>query len=264
MKENYITHLKILSGIFILIIFYHFYLYSLTDHFGAPNDYYGPISAIIYLYGAVYGLIHLKKYKLGGRIAKAISLYSLGAIAYSTALFIWGYLVFVLPEDMELPYPSSADYFYLLFFPLCALGLMTTLKIYNLQITKKMTFTLIAGLLVAIAITGKYIGLPAFDFTESLNAGIINDAYIFADIILLWLAITTFIVAGGKITKGLFFVALSFLTQFIGDIFYTNQIVEETFWDGNYTDFIFTLSGLFISLAIVYTIKEFRPMKESV
>lgn len=252
-------HFKILLIFLVLLIFYHLFLYSIDKHDTIWNDLYGPISALIYLYGAIYGYTQAVRYKLGGHIAKAVYFFSSGALTYSIALFIWGYLVLFPFQDIELPYPSIADYFYLTFAILGTIGLLITLKIYNFHITKTKTLLSAVGLIASVLITGQLIGFPEFASDEGFSVSIMNNAYIFSDILVCWLAITTLIIARGRMTRVLQLVTLSFFTQFIGDMIYTKQINIDTFWDGSISDFFFSLSGMFISFTIIYIIKEFKP-----
>jgi len=252
---NLNNYKKVLFIVFLLLIGYHIFLYTQEDHYSIYNNLYGFLSSFIYFIGAIAGLVSVKKFGTSSFVSKSVLFLSLASLVYTIALWIWSY--FAIFTEVDIPYPSIADMFYLLFPVFGTIGVVMLLKIYEVKFSKKNTLLLLLLISASAFITNHFIGFPTFDSSEPWISAF-DTGFVFGDFVVLSVASIALLLAGGKITSGLFFVILSFFTQGIGDFFFSYQIENDTFWDGNFSDFLFTLSGFFMSLGIISIIKYFQ------
>ena len=247
-------HVLFLNIFFILIIFYHIYLYSIEDHFTIWNNLYGIVTSFVPMYGGIFGLLSIRKFKKDSLVSKAILLLSISAVFYGVATLTWG-LVATFTHD-DLPYPSISDLFYTVYYFIAGAGALLLLKIYSLRFNSKVFLQFLGILIISGYITFHFLGLPGFDNSDPYTS-IFDTFYVLGDFFLFAITLIALLIAGGKMTKSILFLVISFTTQIIGDFFFLYMIENDLFWDGSYGDFFFTLSGLTLSIGIIYLVRDF-------
>ena len=81
---------------------------------------------MIYLVAGILGIVYSRRLGLASIFGKAFVSVGGGLISYGIAQFVWVfYNVF---SNVEVPYPSVADIFYLLFYTLTFLGFIFLLQ----------------------------------------------------------------------------------------------------------------------------------------
>ncbi|MFT5179717.1 MAG: hypothetical protein ACI9GH_000091 [Candidatus Paceibacteria bacterium] len=77
------------------------------------------------------------------------------------------------------------------------------------------------------------------------------------DLVIVSIALITLFLAGGKIFKSLVYLAGSFLSQAVGDFYFTYLDAEDFFWNGHLVDFFFIMfSGILLAYEIIEIIKQ--------
>lgn len=247
-------HVLFLNIFFLLIIFYHIYLYSIEDHFTIWNNIYGIVTSFIPIYGGIFGLLSIRKFKKDSLISKAILLLSISGILYGIATLTWGLVATFTQND--LPYPSIADFFYIIYYFIAGAGALLLLKIYTIRFNSKVLLQFLGIMIISGFITFHFLGLPGFDNSDPFTS-IFDTFYVLGDFFLFAITLIALLIAGGKMTKSILFLVISFTSQIIGDFFFLYMIENDLFWDGSYGDFFFTLSGLTLSFGIIYLVRDF-------
>ncbi|MBM3256602.1 MAG: hypothetical protein FJZ04_04015 [Candidatus Moranbacteria bacterium] len=134
------------------------------------------------LIAAFCGTYAVKTYNLNNPHAKAIAILSLGVFFWFIGEFIWFIFEYFLDKD---PFPSIADFFYLIAYPILLIGLFVELK------TNKVSWDLkkaLVGALFAVvfSVLVFYFGIYlAFDPEETLINNLVAIAYGLGDLILI-------------------------------------------------------------------------------
>jgi len=146
------------------------------------------------LLAAACGVLTVRVYSMNNPHARAIAFMALGVFFWFLGDFIWFIFEYFLNKN---PFPSIADYFYLLAYPLLLYGLIIELK------NNKINWThgkMIAGFLLSVffGIIVLYFGvIKAYDQTESLLNNLIAISYGIGDLILIILSVVILMVAIG-------------------------------------------------------------------
>lgn len=146
------------------------------------------------LLATICGVFAVKVYSVDNPHAKAIAFMSLGIFFWFIGDFIWFIFEYFLNKN---PFPSIADYFYLLAYPLLLVGLLIELKSNKLtwSVKKIAICALLAVLLGSMVL---YLGVVrAYDPTDLLINNIIAIAYGIGDLILILFAVAILMVAVG-------------------------------------------------------------------
>ena len=163
------------------------------------------------LLAAVCGIFAVKIYNLNNPHAKAIALMALGVFFWFLGDFIWAIFEYFLNKS---PFPSVADLFYLLAYPLLLIGLIIELRsnVLKFNLTKILLGTVIAIVLGIIVV---YFGvIKAYAPEESLVNNAIAMAYGIGDLILIIFGMAVLGVAIGYHKGKLFFPWISIVCGF--------------------------------------------------
>lgn len=263
-KSSYAKHIVVLQVLLVICLIWVAVLWITHGSMGETNwnQYLSIPYLLLYGYGGVIGLIASKQIGKESSVGKSLKLISFGLISYSIALIIWG--IIIINKGIEFdPYPSIADLFYIIFYPLIALGILQLLKAYSLSVSKKqliitIVVSLIIGAAIGITYISKVLGLPDFSDTEyGFMANLFDLAYLISDILLIALIAVVLRVSSGKITKGLIFLVFGIVLQLVGDFIFAYRTGEEIFWEGDISDFFYILCGYLVALGVIYTAQHF-------
>lgn len=256
-KENKKDELKLAFLILIII----FAVSALLQFLGIVNfeeSLFNVTTYAIVAIGAFYGLFYGFKIGLYNFAGKSLFLIGLGMTLSFVAYISWSYYSYIM--GIETPYPSIADWFWILGFISMILGVFILMKIYYPRIKTKMIIEAIILLCLSTAIFIKYLGWP--DLSETVyTTDFFDVAYTMTDIILFTIAITILRIAGGKIYKGLIFFIIAFLLFAAGDIFFAIRTEAGTFFEGDISDIVLMFGWIFNTAAIYYTAKSFISSK---
>jgi len=260
---NYKKLFTYLWLIFILLLTYHVVLYFTYN--GTENIFntvFNFAIAVVMVYGGIVGLWGLKQVSMVSFQGRGLFFISLATLGLGIGFLISGFYPLLIGE--ELPYPSLADYVWLLFTVFNVLAYAYFLKIMKVSVTAKKVVTAIIIFLIAGAFVTYLIGYPSISFESGLafNESFFNFYYSISDLILIALSIIILSIAGGKIYKGLFIYNLGMIFQVIADVVFSYQIELGTAYDGDPADALYTISGFLFSLGIIILIRDLSKRKE--
>lgn len=208
-----------------------------------------------YLYNISYGLsfgiagiisfLYIKKYPLNIFIWRTVIL---STCFFFMAQLIWVYYNTVLQS--EVPFPSLADIFWILFYITnigMTLSIFKSLKIgYSYRNLLEIIF--IFGILFTIS--NSFVAINT-DFSESSQiVNILNVMYPLFDSLLVAFFLIIIRSSEGRFKPALLFFTTAFFAFTIGDSLFTYQTSLNTYWNGNFVDAIFAISGYFYSIGI--------------
>lgn len=207
---------------------------------------------LVYLTGAIISFHGCKLAGVRSSVGSALLFFGLALSSYVLALLTWVYYTNIL--NVETPYPSVADFFFILYIPLIIIAGLRLARIYQFSITKRIIVESVAFLIPASALILYYFGLPDFADTESnWQTNFFDLAYTIGGILIATTVFTVVRVSGGKLYKGLIYIILGALFQLIGDFIFAYETEQEIFWEGGLSDISFILSGFFWALAVLST-----------
>lgn len=207
------------------------------------------------------GLYSVSVLGLRNPIGKAVLFFSLGLVVTFIGSSIFAYYHFT---SGDIGFPSFADLFILLGYPLLLLGLFIQMRFVNVLISrsKKIFLSLITLFLAAVIV---YFGiLLPFDLTAPLMVNFVQTLYGIADLVLVTAFVFVLVLAfeyrGGKFFYPWLFVFLGVLSTLCGDILFailTNEYfvnasirsLIDMFWAGAYVFYVYGLLNLGLIVA---------------
>jgi hypothetical protein len=183
-------------------------------------------------------------------------LFTLGTGLWVLAELSWATYYFIL--DVEVPYPSVADIFYLAGYVPMILGLVFYFKTFSAGMTRRrlalagVTVASSAALVVGVVLPIEFSSsLPLFD-------AITNLSYPILDLSLLSITILSLaIFFGGTLARWWVLFAGASVSYIVADELFLYQVAAGTYYNGSFDDLFFLLGYLLFALAFYAHRKEF-------
>jgi hypothetical protein len=249
MERNVIA--RFLTGFLVLLLVWDAYLWfqSSTTTSTNLNYFYAVGYSLFYLITAILGFIKLRQVGIKSATAKALLFMSIGAVIFTFAF--WLYTYYILAQNIEIPYPSLADYFFLSFVPFVAIGFFFLLKIFKPVLSPGVVMQTFLMVLVGIGLMFYYVIYPKFGGANEGIAKVFDIIYPLDDAILLSLMLIAIRVSGGKIQGYFLRFVITFALMIIGDLLYSYRVSNTIQWNGDIVDLIFTFTAFSFSLAVL-------------
>jgi len=185
------------------------------------------------------------------RLRRAWFILGLAVAAQTLGDTIWFYLEVLLQEQ---PFPSAADVFYIAFYPLALLGLLS-LPSAPLRATERgrVLFDLCVVLITAWMGIWYFIIVPTAELYENerLNQ-MLAAAYPVGDLVLLsGIFVLLFRSTEGAVRSMLMLYLTGLILNVAGDLSYAYQSLQETYTSGGWMDLSWILAYGFFALAAV-------------
>lgn len=251
-----------LFGVLLLLLFMVDVFMSFSSYGGEQNVLYR--NALLFvgqLVTVVCGLYAIRMYGMRSITGRSLAFFTAGFLSFLIGGAIFSYYDATLEVS---PFPSLADGFILLGYPLFFTGLLLELRKKTLFLKKgmKMLIALFA-LLLAIVVFYFEIYIP-YDMTSSLFLTAVQTAYGVGDLILIILFVFVLLLAlsyaGGKMFYVWFSFFIGFILTLFGDILfgvYVNDYLAKTginiyidlIWRSAYVFFAFglLLAGMLVA-----------------
>ncbi len=211
-----------------------------------------------YLYNAGYSLLFftvgiialfgVRLHGLSSAVGKELLSIALAMLSYSVGLFVWCYFNILL--RIETPFPSIADFFFVLYIPFLGYGIISLLKAFGLLYSKRILAETIAIFGVA-AILIFFVGNPP-DLSNEIPAFVksLNIFYLIGDSFLISLGYMLIRLTGGRIHGSFFFLVGALFAMSAADLLFGYRTSNGTYWNGDITDMLFVLSGFLFGLGV--------------
>lgn len=225
------------------------------------NFLYGATQGILPILGAIGGFINSKKW--GGfrsSIGKSVIFLSTGLLTWGIGTLVFAYYNIVL--NLEVPYPSLADLFYIISWPLWVYGIInlskaTGVKFQLENIKGRLVFFIIPiisivlsyYLLIVVARDGIIITSSEFLKTFFDLAYPIGDIIILTSVLLIYGL--SFKYLGGYFKWPIIMILAGFMFNYFGDFSFIYTVTKETYYVANWVDLLYTIAFFLLSMGIV-------------
>jgi hypothetical protein len=203
---------------------------------------------------SILSIIILAKNRFSSTHGKAWLMFAIAATTWLVAEIIWMIYEIVLVD--ALPFPSEADFFWLIGYPFFFTFLMLYIKPLKNAVSKKMV---VGATLISIAVLGLSVSLlyepdPVVDLET-----IVAFSYPIADSILLipcLIGIGLFL--GGKVNLMWALFCIGMISFVIADTVYAFFILEGTFYSGDPLMLLYVYGYMFLLFGVYEHIKIFN------
>jgi len=177
-------------------------------------------TSLVSVAGGVYAVM---TYGLHGARSRTVVLLTIGMVLLFIGEALWNYYEVL----GVLPFPSNADFFYLLSYPFLLWGLLNEIllaKIVWKNFSKALIFMLFFTAFLLACIVGYFGVFLAYHSTEPLFNNIIAMAYGVADLVLILVNLLVLLLVlefrGGKLSKTWISIFIGFVAMLIADILF--------------------------------------------
>jgi hypothetical protein len=241
--------------LFIILSAVSLYLsfYGIQD--SLMNQIFSLMINIMYLYGFFISILGITRYHLGvSTMGKSIMYIGGAFLVYFIADSIWTYYSIVLYIDI--PYPSVADIFYILFYPMIMLGFLTFLQLLHQKISWKIY---LEAIIISCFILFVLMGISQIHITEIFSSAtrLLDFLYVFFDVLLFGFAYTGVRIGGGELKPILVLMAIGMFLEAVSDTLFTLANNNGWYFNGSFYDMVYILAFLVECTAVVQIIQRF-------
>ena len=228
------------------ILIYWIYIQFLPSRNTVFNYYFNVVTAIVYSAAGMLGYMYQRK-SSDTRLRSVFLLFSLSLFSYSIGSFIWSY--YNLISKADIPFPSLADIFYLLY-PVCiGAGFWYILDILKFKPSKtniKISLVIVAIIFfVVFFIFNK----PTINSSQPVLGTMLNFLYPLSDSFLISLGIIA-LTTVRKIGYGMSSIVTALFFMAAGDIIFTYRQTNNLYWNGDISDLLFLVSAFLLSIGM--------------
>ncbi len=233
----------------------------LHGHTALYSNVYEVLVTIMPIVGGVLGILVAKAYGgLKSSFGQGITFVSLYLIVWGIGQSVWAY--YNIFGNVSVPYPSLADFGYLLAIPLGLYGVVKLSSAMGAKYAIRSTagkLTLIVIPLICL-IASYYllivVGRGGFPDASHLNLKFFVDlAYPTGDVAIVAFALTTIVLArgflGGRFKMPLYLILLGFVLMYIADFSLSYTSTKNTYYDGCWVDYFYTAGLATIAYGLI-------------
>lgn len=199
-------------------------------------------------------LFYAHRGEKGGGMSRVYVLYSLGMLFWLIAECIWA--LYAIVFLIEIPFPSSADAFWLLgYVPLMAALLLQAWRFGDAFALWKKIAMVLGLLLLTILILAATIS-PLFEEYPSTVTLAVSVSYPILDALLLSVAIPLFLLfRKGSYWRPTLFILLGIMLQLVSDLAFAQSYFSGLYYPGSPIDLVFDYSYLMLALGFYRGVK---------
>ena len=247
--------------LFVALVFWWLFITIQGLENTTQNFLYGAALGVLPCLASVFGFINSNKW--GGfksSMGESIFFLSAGLLTWGIGTLVFAYYNILL--QVEVPYPSLADLFYIMSWPLWAIGMINLSRATGVKFQLKTAIGKIAlfsvpiliailsyYLLIVVARDGVILYTP-----EDLLKVFFDLAYPIGDIIILTITLLVYVLSfkflGGFFKWPILFILGGFVLNYLGDFSFVFTVTKETFFVANWVDFIYTLTFFCIGFGV--------------
>ena len=184
---------------------------------------------------------------------------SLGMFGWAGGMIFWNYYLFFL--NVEVPYPSIADFLYVMIWPFWTYAMISLFKVTGVKYGfKKVGGKIIAFIVSIIVLLLSYYLLfevarqGEVDLTGDFSSNLLAILYPLGDISILLTSVLVFSLSynflGGLYKKPILILLSGFVLNFITDIIFVFTTTTETYFNGHIVDMFYVLMLFTVSVGI--------------
>jgi len=242
------TKIALIITALVLLIDISLYTFQpLGEDFYIVSDW---VIVVYALAATAVGLYAFKLHGIGSIQGKALMFMVIGGFFWVLGEFFWAYQEVVL--GIEVPFPSIADVFWFIGYPLFGLGLYHVWRIAKVPVTRSRKYVVALILLILLAMVGVYGAYPTITDAEmsSLEKGA-TLGYILVDFILVVGAvIIIFSFFGGKLVKPWIVILIALVISTFADIMYAQ--VASLYESGSFFGILWDIDYILMAFGYFY------------
>lgn len=210
------------------------------------NYYYNILITSFVIIPFVQGFFYNKKYP---NLSKIIAPLQVSNLLFASALYIWFYYNI---SGNEIPYPSLADLFFLLYYPINFISLIFLTRQTG---TKWSVGSIISTFLIFLClsiISTLFLSNQSIDFTAPPLIIVLNLIYPILDSLLIAMGITIMRSQKNFGYRYLFFYVFGYIFLGFGDVIFAYQTNSDHYWNGNIVDLLYATAHMSIALGTYF------------
>lgn len=224
------------------------YLYTLSSHTTPLNYLYNALYGLLYLFGGGIAIFYSTKFGIKSNLGKMLLFFGLGLWCYAAGLVVWVYYNFFL--RVGIPFPSLADIFFVLFYPVMGLACYNLLRMYKPLINRAILRDSVLIAIISLLAVFLFFEKPDLSSHLGLIEKIINVLYPGGDTILVAMVLIALRIGGGKIHPSLYILLFGLTVQASADFLFVFRNANSTYWNGDISDLLYTCGGYIISFGL--------------
>ncbi|MCK9151363.1 histidine kinase dimerization/phosphoacceptor domain -containing protein [Methanobacterium alcaliphilum] len=248
-KDGTINFKNVLTFFIIFLIATATILYIFKD-----NDYIITVASdiinpLVNLFASVCLLYAAKLSKwYGKRVYWTWLLLGIGQLVFTLGDISWGFIELYLNQE---PFFSIADIFYLLYYPLFALGilLLPRMKVNRLNLVKTVLDILIMTITIGLLLLTFLIMPLIMKNSGDFNQIILSASYVLLDFVLIFALLDLIYTRIGAINDPLILLASGISVQIISDVLFYYQSTAGTYFSGSLLDLGWLVGFMLVGLA---------------
>ncbi|MBI2482321.1 MAG: hypothetical protein HYV76_02055 [Candidatus Vogelbacteria bacterium] len=224
------------------------------------NFLYGAALGILPIIGSFFGFLNSNKW--GGTkssMGKTLVFLSAGLLTWGVGTVVFAYYNIFL--QVAVPYPSLADLFYIISWPLWSIGMIYLSRATGVKFQLSNLIGRLALFVIPIIIAGisYYLliivarGGP-LDLSGGLLKTFFDLAYPIGDIVILTIALLiyglSFNYLGGFFKWAIVVILFGFVLNYLGDFSFVYTVTKETYFVANWVDLVYTSAFFCLSIGV--------------
>lgn len=205
--------------------------------------------ALLYGVGGIVGIIGALYVTTNISMGKSFLYLGLAQLSYVVGLLIWSYYNVI--AKIQVPYPSPADIFFVLYYPLLAVGCWHLLTMVQSHIHMQHFMEVLAIFFMSAIVIVGFISTPDITSGLSVITRVVNLWYPLGDSLLVAISYLAFRAGHAKFQTGILILMIGLLIQVFADIIFSSRTAAQIYWNGDISDILFALSGWTISFSIL-------------
>lgn len=212
------------------------------------NYLYNAAYALLYFSVGIVGLFGIKLHGLKSAVGRELLAISLGMFGFAFGLFVWSYYNLIL--KVETPYPSLADFFFVLYIPFIGYGIINFLSIFGLFYSKRILGETIGIFLLAAVFIFFFGNPPDLSSSVPLLQKALNIFYLMGDAFLISLGYMLIRLTQGRIHNSFFFFIGALVVMAAADLIFAYRTGANVYWNGDISDILYATSGFLFSIGV--------------
>lgn len=200
---------------------------------------------------------------LGKYWRKSSEAFSLIWLGFTAGLFLWflgenTWAIYTLILEVDVPYPSLADFFWIIGYIPFFIALLMYIKIFSHALSWKNTLIIIVATLIVTVFVYISILSPITSLEKDAITLAMDFAYPTLDILLFFMAtLGLMIFWKGKLGKSWLLICSATLMDVIADIIFSCATAQGTYYCGHVSDLLFSIAYVLYLMAFYAHYKEF-------
>lgn len=250
-RKNFVV---LLTGYFILIVIWSIVLNFIPNKDSAWNFGFNLAYGLFYFFAGGLALLNVKSIGMSNNLGKAFLYLGLGLVSFAGALLVWWLYNSVFRIDV--PYPSLADVFFVIFYPLSLLGFLYFIRAGSETMETVLLVKSFLVLMVMSVLVLSFNRLFIIDVNQSNISQLFNLLYPVGDIFIASIAFIGLSLAKGRMKQGLLLLLFGALVGVVADLVFSYRTSIDVYWNGDISDLFYAFSGFLFALGMVNSVSS--------